>query len=94
MASVAVDNGVGSVSKGDVQTALGWNNAAFDANSNNVVFSVKVTSVWRNAYGRGHGRPAYPPGLEPRHARLAADAAETCVRFIVSTMDDLELLPP
>ena len=30
IASVAVDNGVGSVGKGDVQTALGWNNADFD----------------------------------------------------------------
>jgi hypothetical protein len=49
---------------------------------------------WRNAYGRGHGRSQYPPGLAARHARLAADAAETCVRFIVTTMDDLQLLPP
>jgi hypothetical protein len=49
-ASVAVDNGFGSVSKGDVQSALGWNNAAFDANSNNVVFSVKVTSVSRMVF--------------------------------------------
>ena len=30
IATVAVDNGIGSVGKGDVQTALGWNNAAFD----------------------------------------------------------------
>jgi Abortive infection C-terminus len=55
---------------------------------------VRFVAEWRNAYGRGHGRPQYPPGLKPRHARLAADAAETCVRFIVTTMDDLELLPP
>jgi hypothetical protein len=50
MASVAVDNGVGSVSKGDVQTALGWNNAAFDANSGKVTFSVKLTQVSRMVY--------------------------------------------
>jgi len=55
---------------------------------------VTFLAEWRNAYGRGHGRPQYPPGLTTRHARLAADAAETCVRFIVTTMDDLELLPP
>lgn len=55
---------------------------------------VSFLAEWRNAYGRGHGRPQYPPGLTPRHARLAADAAETCVRFIVTTMDDLQLLPP
>jgi Abortive infection C-terminus len=55
---------------------------------------VTFLAEWRNAYGRGHGRAQYPPGLARRHARLAADAAETCVRFIVTTMDDLELLPP
>jgi hypothetical protein len=55
---------------------------------------VTFLAEWRNAYGRGHGRPKYPPGLAPRHARLATDAAETCVRFIVTTMDDLKLLPP
>ena len=55
---------------------------------------VTFLAEWRNAYGRGHGRPQYPPGLTARHARLAADAAETCVRFIVTTMDDLQLLPP
>ena len=55
---------------------------------------VTFLAEWRNAYGEGHGRPRYPPGLRARHARLAADAAETCVRFIATTMDDLELLPP
>ena len=55
---------------------------------------VAFLAEWRNAYGRGHGRPQYPPGLTARHARLASDAAETCVRFIATTMDDLHLLPP
>jgi hypothetical protein len=55
---------------------------------------VTFLAEWRNTYGRGHGRPQYPPGLSARHARLAADAAETCVRFIATTMDDLQLLPP
>jgi hypothetical protein len=55
---------------------------------------VTFLGEWRNAYGRGHGQPKYPPGLKARHARLAADAAETCVRFIVTTMDDLQRLPP
>lgn len=55
---------------------------------------VKFLGEWRNPYGRGHGRPQYPKGLRPRHARLAIDVAETSVRFIVTTMDDLELLPP
>lgn len=55
---------------------------------------VTFLGEWRNEYGSGHGRPAYPEGLKVRHTRLAADAAETCVRFIVTTMDDLERLPP
>jgi hypothetical protein len=46
-ATVAVDaNGTGFVGKGDVQTALGWNNAAFDANAGSVEFTQKtVTSA-------------------------------------------------
>lgn len=55
---------------------------------------VAFLSEWRNAYGRGHGRAKYPLGLRPRHARLAVDAAETAVRFIVMTMDDMAQLPP
>ena len=39
-ASVAVTDGVGYVGKGDVQSALGWNNAAFD----NGVGSLKFTA--------------------------------------------------
>jgi hypothetical protein len=42
IASVAVDaSGNGSVGKGDVQTVLGWNNAAFDANAGSVEFTQK-----------------------------------------------------
>lgn len=55
---------------------------------------VTFLAEWRNAYGSGHGRKQYPPNLSARHARLAADAAETCVRFIATTMDDLQLLLP
>jgi hypothetical protein len=55
---------------------------------------VTFLAEWRNTYGGGHGRSKYPADLTTRHARLAADAAETCVRFIATTMDDLQLLPP
>ena len=55
---------------------------------------ITFLAEWRNPYGDGHGRPRYPPGLRERHARLAADAAETTIRFIATTMDDLQLLPP
>ena len=55
---------------------------------------ITFLAEWRNPYGDGHGRTRYPPGLRDRHARLAADAAETAIRFIVATMDDLQLLPP
>ena len=54
---------------------------------------VTFVAAWRNAYGRGHGRARYPSGLRARHARLAVDGAETAIRFIVMTMDDLAMLP-
>lgn len=46
----------------------------------------------RNRVGDGHGHLQYPKNLSRRHARLAADAAETYVRFIVLTLTDLGLL--
>ena len=55
---------------------------------------VAFLAEWRNRYGRGHGRTKYPVGVKARHARLAVDTAETCIRLVVTTMDDLELLPP
>lgn len=54
----------------------------------------RFEAEWRNSYGRGHGRKNYPTGLRLRHARLAADNAEAAIRFIVTTMDDAQLLPP
>src|SRR6476646_5359037 len=44
-ASVAVDNGVGFVGKGDVQTALGWNNAAFDKGAKSLTFTAGAEKV-------------------------------------------------
>ena len=38
-ATVAVENGVGHVDKGDVQTALGWNNKAFDGGAGTLKFT-------------------------------------------------------
>jgi hypothetical protein len=67
--------------------------AALDKAQTALANLVTFLAEWRNAYGRGHGQPQYPPDLTARHARLAADAAETSVRFIVTTMDDLQLLP-
>jgi hypothetical protein len=54
---------------------------------------VTFLAAWRNAYGSGHGRSGHPPGVRRRHARLAVDGAEMAVRFIVTTMDDLQMLP-
>ena len=45
IASVAVDNGVGFVGKGDVQTALGWNNAAFDKGAGSLKFTAGAEKV-------------------------------------------------
>lgn len=39
----------------------------------------------RNLYGTGHGKNARYRGLEPRHAKLAVDAAKTFVDFVFST---------
>ena len=44
-ANVAVDNGVGYVGKGDVQTALKWNNADFDKNVANLKFTAGTQSL-------------------------------------------------
>jgi Abortive infection C-terminus len=46
----------------------------------------------RNKYSWGHGRRRHPGGLRPRHARLALDVSETYVRFLVLSLDDLQLL--
>ncbi len=54
---------------------------------------ITFLTEWRNKYGSGHGTPKYAP-TSPRQARLAVDAAETVVRYISLTMDDLALLPP
>ena len=50
-ASVAVDaTGNGSVGKGDVQSAIGGNNGAFDTYASSVTFSVKSESLWHQVY--------------------------------------------
>lgn len=45
-ANVAVDNGTGYVGKGDVQSALKWNNADFDRGT--VTFTAGVTKSYDN----------------------------------------------
>jgi hypothetical protein len=44
-ASVSVDNGVGTVGKGDVQSVLGWNNAAFDKGVGTLKFTASAEKV-------------------------------------------------
>jgi hypothetical protein len=44
-ATVAVENGIGHVDKGDVQTALGWNNAAFDKGVGSLKFTTSAEKV-------------------------------------------------
>ncbi|MEZ5079569.1 MAG: abortive infection family protein [Thermoleophilia bacterium] len=48
---------------------------------------VKTLTELRNLYGVGHGRLRRSP-LQPRHARLAAKAAETYVTFVLDTLAD------
>ena len=45
LASVAVENGVGSVGKGDVQSALGWNNGDFDKKVGTLKFTASAEMV-------------------------------------------------
>lgn len=42
----------------------------------------------RNTHGTGHGREKLPPGLAPRHARLAANAAITWCELMLDTLGD------
>ena len=44
-ANVAVDNGVGYVGKGDVQTALKWNNGDFDKGVGSLKFTANAEKV-------------------------------------------------
>ena len=44
-ATVAVDNGIGHVDKGDVQTALDWNNKAFDNGAGTLKFTASAEKV-------------------------------------------------
>jgi Abortive infection C-terminus len=41
----------------------------------------------RRDYGSGHGRPTRSSGLKARHARLATQAADAWVRFMLDTAD-------
>src|SRR4051794_33713253 len=47
-ASVSVENGVGHVDKGDVQTALKWNNGDFDRNVGSLKFTGTTTKTFDN----------------------------------------------
>src|SRR3954447_25984382 len=58
-ASVAVDNGVGFVGKGDVQTALKWNNADFDKGA--VAFTASYTATYDNVLTCRNGVVAHVP---------------------------------
>jgi hypothetical protein len=60
-ASVAVDNGVGFVGKGDVQTALKWNNADFDKNVGSLKFTASYTATYDNVLTCRNGVVAHVP---------------------------------
>lgn len=47
-------------------------------------------SELRRDYGSGHGRPKRAAGLSGRHARLAAQAADAWVRFMLDTAEARE----
>jgi hypothetical protein len=47
-ANVVVENGVGHVDKGDVQTALKWNNSDFDKGAGSLKFTARFTATYDN----------------------------------------------
>src|SRR4051795_7256141 len=74
-ASVAVDNGVGFVGKGDVQTALGWNNAAFDKGA--VAFTAGYTATYDNVLTCRNGVVAHVPVVSTGTSGLTATAVKS-----------------
>ena len=50
LATVSVNDGVGHVDKGDVQSALKWNNGDFDKYAAGLTFSTTVTKVYNNSW--------------------------------------------
>ena len=46
----------------------------------------------RNELGVGHGRRRNPTALSTRHAQLAIDIADTYVRFLVLTLQELKVI--
>ena len=58
----------------------------FQSGIGNIIHSIADI---RNDHGSGHGRPQIAKNLRPRHARLVIDAAESYIRFLVLTLEDL-----
>ena len=76
-ASVAVDaTGNGVVGKGDVQYAIGGNNAAFDTYAPSVKFTVKTETVWHQVY-RCNGVDYINDITNKSVQRIAASALES-----------------
>ncbi len=78
-ASVAVDaNGVGHVDKGDVQTALKWNNHDFDKYANGLTFSSgTVTKVFNNSWICQDGSTYNQPRTQVLAQMLKATAVKS-----------------
>ena len=90
IASVAVDaNGVGYVGKGDVQSALGWNNGDFDKNVASLKFTAgaKVIAATRRAgSAAAASRAARPASSSPeRTSRPRRCSAATASRSPAGT---------
>ncbi|RZK67911.1 MAG: PAS domain-containing sensor histidine kinase, partial [Pedobacter sp.] len=78
------ETGVGFVSKGDVQLAFGWNNAALQKNAGGVTFTYNVTESysveceWETVTGGPKSKTVYHEITVPKHVNItsaiAADA--------------------
>ena len=89
-ANVAVDNGVGYVGKGDVQTALNWNNGAFDKNAGSLKLTAaaeKVIADYKmSCYGSTEvGQPTISSPVRPRSRPRQSTTPATASRSPVST---------
>ena len=82
----------------NAQKALGMDPAAFgpttkgDEAMRKMLSGLSSTAIGvaelRNEYGTGHGKADRVEGLQPRHARIAADAASTWCRAMLAALDD------
>jgi hypothetical protein len=72
------DSGVGFVGKGDVQLALGLNNAQMQDQANYVVFTYEATDTYEVVNAWASGNPGNPVSLNYHTATVTTSVAVNC----------------